>query len=329
MLDSVVTVAVTGAAGQIGYALLFRIASGAMLGPNTRVRLRLIELPQALPALEGVVMELQDCAFPLLDSVEITSDLNIGFSGVDWALLVGAAPRKVGMERADLLKMNGGIFAEQGAALNLHANAGVKVLVVGNPCNTNCLVAMTHAPDRSPQNFFAMTMLDQHRACAQLAVRAHVPVSAVERMIIFGNHSATQFPSIDHALINGDAARRVIQDDVWLEGAFIETVQQRGAAVIEARGASSAASAANAAIDTVASIEGVRLPGVPFSVGLCSNGAYGADAGLIVSYPVTWVEGALQVDAGWQHTEWSASRMQASFDELAAERDQVKALKLV
>ena len=329
MSSTPITVAVTGAAGQIGYAALFRIASGAMLGANTPIHLRLIELPQALPALEGVVMELQDCAFPLVQSITTTADLAIGFKDVDWALLIGSAPRKAGMERADLLQMNGGIFAEQGSALNEHAKPTAKVLVVGNPCNTNCFVAKSHAPNLNPQHFYAMTMLDQHRACGQLALRANVPVSDITDMAIFGNHSATQFPAVDHAKIAGQPAREHLQDDAWLDSTFIQTIQQRGAAVIKARGASSAASAANAAIDTVACIEGVRQPGVPFSVGLCSSGEYGAKAGLIVSYPVTWQAGELSVLSDWPQTDWAITQMHKSFKELDEEAKVVSELGLL
>ncbi|MBM93782.1 MAG: malate dehydrogenase [Legionellales bacterium] len=323
MSEGVKTVAVTGAAGQIGYAVLFRIASGALLGAHQKIRLKLIELPQALPALEGVVMELQDGAFPLIESIETTSDLSVGFAEVDWALLIGAAPRKAGMERSDLLKMNAGIFAEQGRALNEYASRSVKVLVVGNPCNTNALIAMQHAPDLNPKHFFAMTLLDQYRACAQLALRAQVPVRTISNMIIFGNHSATQFPDINHALIQGKPARQVIQDDGWLNETFMHQVQQRGAAVIKARGASSAASAAHAAIETVARIEGVLSPGEVFSVGVCSQGEYGAPSGLIVSYPVVSLKGQCVVQTDWIHDAWAQQHIQKSFDELVSERDQL------
>lgn len=329
MTNKIVTVAVTGAAGQIGYALLFSIAAGRMLGENTKINLNLIELPNAISALEGVAMELEDCGFPLLNSINISSDLSVGFKDIDWALLVGAAPRKAGMERADLLKMNGNIFATQGKALNKYAKKSAKTLVVGNPCNTNCLVAQRNAPSLDKRNFFAMTMLDQHRAYAQLANKSNRSINDISNMVIFGNHSATQFPDVDNTTINNQLAREAIDDKNWLENDFITTVQQRGAAIIKARGASSAASAANAAIDTVACIEGVRSIDKPFSVASYSNGEYGAKPGLIVSYPTILKQGSLQILNDWQHTDWAKSAIQKSFDELEQEYNEVKKSGLI
>lgn len=323
------TVAVTGAAGQIGYALLFSLAAGRMLGDNTKINLNLIELPGAMQALEGVAMELDDCSFPLLNSINITSDLDTGFKDIDWAILVGAAPRKAGMERADLLKINGGIFSAQGQAINNTAKATAKVLVVGNPCNTNCLIAKHHAPKLNPNNFFAMTMLDQHRAYAQIAKQANIATTAISNMAIFGNHSATQFPDIENAMVNQQPLNKTITDLDWLQNEFITTVQQRGAAIIKARGASSAASAANAAIDTVAHIEGVRNPGCTFSVALNSNGEYGSQPGLIVSYPVQYNSGKLEVLTDWQHSDWAIQKIKTSFIELEEEYQQVSQLGLI
>ncbi|MGZ4714858.1 MAG: malate dehydrogenase, partial [Acidimicrobiia bacterium] len=254
MAKTPVHVTVTGAAGQIGYAILFRIASGQLLGPDQPVVLRLLEIEPAMQALQGVAMELEDCAFPLLAGIETTSDLKTAFDGTSWALLVGSVPRKAGMERGDLLNVNGGIFKPQGEAINAHAASDVRVLVVGNPCNTNCLIARSNAPDVPADRWFAMTRLDQNRAQTQLAQKAGVPVADVTNVTIWGNHSATQYPDFANAKIGGKPATEVIADHEWLRGGFIETVQKRGAAVIEARGASSAASAANAAINSVVSI---------------------------------------------------------------------------
>nr|MDA8343460.1 malate dehydrogenase [Actinomycetota bacterium] len=251
---SPVHVTVTGAAGQIGYSLLFRIASGQLLGPDQPVVLRLVEIEPAMQALQGVVMELDDCAFPLLAGIEATSDLKVGFDGTSWALLVGSVPRKAGMERNDLLKVNGGIFRPQGEAIAANAASDVRVFVVGNPCNTNCLIARSHAREIPDDRWFAMTRLDQNRAAIQLAKRAGVPVSDVANVAIWGNHSSTQFPDFENATIGGRPAPEVIDDQAWLQGEFITTVQQRGAKIIEARGASSAASAANAVVDSVRSI---------------------------------------------------------------------------
>src|ERR1043165_519014 len=267
-----IRVAVTGAAGQIGYSLLFRIASGAMFGPEQSVELHLIEIPQALQALNGVVMELHDCAFPLLKGIVATSDLDEGFRGINWALLVGSVPRKAGMERGDLLGINGKIFIGQGQAIQRNAASDVRILVIGNPCNTNCLIAMNNAPDISRNRFFAMTRLDENRAKAQLAKKAGVNITVVNNVAIWGNHSATQYPDFYNAKINGKPATDAIKDEAWLKGEFISTVQQRGAAIIKARGASSAASAANAVIDTVRSIAEATPSGDWHSVALHSDG---------------------------------------------------------
>ena len=266
-----INVTVTGAAGQIGYSLLFRIASGQLLGPDQPVVLRLLEIEPAMKSLEGVVMELDDCAFPLLADIVPTADLATAFSGTSWALLVGSVPRKAGMERGDLLSVNGGIFKPQGKAINDHAASDVRVLVVGNPCNTNCLIARSHAPDVPADRWFAMTRLDENRAKSQLAKRAGVRVAEVTNLGIWGNHSATQFPDFGHALVGGRPATDAIDDRAWLEGEFLTTVQKRGAAIIEARGASSAASAANAAVDTVADLVRATPAGDCVSVAVCSS----------------------------------------------------------
>ena len=284
--SSPVHVAVTGAAGQIGYSLLFRIASGQLLGPETPVVLRLLEIEPAMKALDGVVMELQDCAFPMLADVVTTSDAKVAFDGVSWALLVGSVPRKAGMERKDLLSINGGIFKPQGEALNASAADDVRVLVVGNPCNTNCLIARSNAPDIPDDRWFAMTRLDQNRAKAQLAQKAGVPVSDVRNVAIFGNHSNTQYPDFENATIGGRAAEEAIGDRSWLENDFIATVQKRGAAIIEARGLSSAASAANAAIDSVRSVIEPTADGDCVSLAVVSKGEYGTPEGLVFGYPI-------------------------------------------
>lgn len=286
MSTSPIRVAVTGAAGQIGYSLLFRIASGAMFGPNQPVILHLIEIEPALPALGGVVMELDDCAFPLLKGVVPTSSLDEGFKGVNWALLVGSIPRKAGMERKDLLGINGKIFIGQGQAIERNAAPDVRVLVVGNPCNTNCLIAMNNAPGVPRDRFFAMTRLDENRAKSQLARKAGVDITAVTNMCIWGNHSATQYPDFYNTLINGKPGNEAITDEAWLKGEFISSVQQRGAAIIKARGASSAASAANAIVDSVRSIVQPTAAGDWHSLCLCSDGSYGVEKGLISSFPI-------------------------------------------
>jgi malate dehydrogenase len=325
-----VRVAVTGAAGQIGYALLFRIASGQMLGDDQPVVLQLLEIPQAVGALEGVRMELDDCAFPLLAGVVGTDDAARAFEGVDYALLVGAMPRKEGMERADLLSANGAIFTAQGKALSDNAADGVKVLVVGNPANTNALIAMNNAPRVPAERFTAMTRLDHNRAMAQLAAKAGVTVDDVTRMTIWGNHSATQYPDVFHAEVAGKPAFEAAgSDQAWLENEFIPTVQQRGAAIIKARGLSSAASAANAAIDHVRDWALGTSPGGWVSMAVPSDGSYGVPEGLVSGFPVTTSGGAYEIVQGLDIDEFSRGRIDASVAELAAERDTVAELGLI
>ena len=321
-----IKVAVTGAAGQIGYSLLFRIASGQMFGPEQPVSLHLIEIPQALEALNGVVMELQDCAFPLLEDVVPTSDLDKGFGGVNWALLVGSVPRKAGMERSDLLGINGKIFTGQGQAIARSAAEDVRVVVVGNPCNTNCLIAMNNADGVPNDRFFAMTRLDENRAAAQLAAKADAHARDVTNMTIWGNHSATQYPDFYNAKINGKPATEVIADSAWLEGEFIKTVQQRGAAIIQARGASSAASAANAVVDTVRSLTTPTPAGGWHSVCVCSDGSYGIDEGLIASFPVRSDGEKWEIVQGVPVNDFSRAKIDATVAELREEREAVKDL---
>ena len=321
-----IRVAVTGAAGQIGYALLFRIASGAMFGPDQPVILHLLEIEPALPALGGVVMELDDCAFPLLKGVVPTASLDEGFKGVNWALLVGSVPRKAGMERKDLLGINGKIFVGQGRAIEKNAASDIRVLVVGNPCNTNCLIAMHNAPSLPRERFFAMTRLDENRAKSQLARKAGVQTTAVSNVTIWGNHSATQYPDFYNARINGRAAAESINDDGWLKGDFIATVQQRGAAIIKARGASSAASAANAVVDSVRSILEPTTQGDWHSVCLCSDGSYHVEPGLISSFPVVSAGGNVRVVQGLPINEFSRNRIDASVNELKEEKSMVAEL---
>ena len=321
-----VRVAVTGAAGQIGYSLLFRIASGAMFGPQQPVILHLIEIEPALPALGGVVMELDDCAFPLLKGIVATASLDEGFRGVNWALLVGSVPRKAGMERKDLLGINGKIFIGQGQAIQKNAAADARVLVVGNPCNTNCLIAMNNAPDLPRDRFHAMTRLDENRAKSQLAKKAAADVTAVTHLAIWGNHSATQYPDFENARIGGRPVTQVITDPTWLKGDFISAVQQRGAAIIKARGASSAASAANAVVDTVRSIIEPTAPGDWHSVCLCSDGSYGVDKGLISSFPVRSDGHKLEIVAGLPVGEFSRSKIDATVNELKEEKAMVSDL---
>ncbi len=329
MANKRVKVAITGAAGQIGYALLFRIASGQMFGPETEVELQLLELEHALPALEGVAMELDDCAFPLLKNIICTANLEVAMKDADWALLVGSVPRKDGMERADLLKINGGIFSQQGKAINDFANKDVKVFVVGNPCNTNCLIAMNNAPDIPDNQFFAMTMLDQSRAKTQLAKKAGVDINTIKEMTIWGNHSATQYPDFYNAKIDGRPAAEVITDSAWLKGDFISTVQKRGAAIIKARGNSSAASAANAIVDGVYNLTHDTPVGETFSMCLAAKGEYGVDTGLIFSYPCRVENGALKVIEGIEHNAFGAEKIKATLDELIAERNTVKDMGLI
>ena len=321
-----VHVTVTGAAGQIGYSLLFRIASGQLLGPEQPVVLRLLEIEPAMGALGGVVMELDDCAFPLLAGIEATSDLKGAFDGTSWALLVGSVPRKAGMERNDLLKVNGGIFGPQGEAIAAHAASDVRVLVVGNPCNTNCLIARSHAPEVPDDRWFAMTRLDQNRARSLLAKRAGVPVTAVARLAIWGNHSSTQYPDFENATIEGRLAAEVIDDQDWLRGEFITTVQQRGAAIIEARGASSAASAANAVIDSVRSITEPSAADDVVSLAVVSHGAYGVPEGLVFGFPVRNSGGAWEVVEGLPHSDFAQERLRITTEELESERAAVAEL---
>lgn len=324
MANKRVKVAITGAAGQIGYALCFRVASGQMFGPDTEVELQLIELPQAIGALEGVKMELDDCAFPLLKNIVTTDDINVGFKDADWAVLVGSVPRKDGMERADLLKVNGGIFTAQGKAISDNAKPTCKVFVVGNPCNTNCLIAMNNAPNIPNENFFAMTMLDENRAKTQLASKAGVDVTEVTQMTIWGNHSATQYPDFYNAKIGGKSAAEVITDEAWLKGEFISVVQKRGAAIIKARGASSAASAANAAVDGIYNLTHDTPDGETFSMCLASKGEYGVDEGLIFSFPCRVENGQLKVVQGIEHNDFGKEKLHATLEELRGERDTVK-----
>ena len=319
-----VRVAVTGAAGQIGYSLLFRIASGEMFGQDTEVSLNLIEIPQGMQALGGVVMELQDCAFPLVREIVATDDVNVGFKDVNWAILVGAAPRTKGMERNDLLKKNGGIFTVQGKAINGNAADDVRILVVGNPCNTNALIAMQNAPDIPKERFFAMTRLDENRAASQLAIKAGVPVASVKNVAIWGNHSSTQYPDFYHAEIDGRPANDVIEDQDWLKGDFLSTVQKRGAAIIEARGASSAASAANAALDTVVSLLKPTPEGEWHSVAVCSTGEYGTPEGLVIGFPIrTKEDGSWEIVDGIEHNEWADGKFRESVEELEWEKSEV------
>lgn len=322
-----ITVSITGAAGQIGYALLFRIASGAVFGPDQPVNLRLIEIEPGMAALQGVIMELDDCAFPLLKEIVGTSDLNEGFKGANWALLVGSVPRKAGMERADLLSINGKIFTGQGKAIARNAARDVRVLVVGNPCNTNALIAMNNAEGIPKDRFFAMTRLDENRAKSQLAKKASVHHAEVTNLCIWGNHSATQYPDFTNAKIHGRPVTDVISHIAWLKGEFISTVQQRGAAIIKARGASSAASAANAAIDTVKSLITPTPAGDWHSVAVCSDGSYGIEKGLIASMPIRTIEnGKWEVVQGLPIDAFSREKIDLSIAELKEERDAVKSL---
>ena len=324
-----VKIAVTGAAGQIGYALIFRIASGQMLGPDTEIELQLLELEPALPSLHGVAMELDDCAFPLLKKVTCTSNVNEAMRNINWALLVGAVPRKDGMERSDLLKINGKIFTTQGQAINDNAADDVRILVVGNPCNTNCLIAMHNAQDIPNERFYAMTMLDELRARSQLAKKAGVDVTAVTQMTIWGNHSSTQYPDFYHAKINGKPATDVITDSHWLQQDFISIVQKRGAEVIKARGSSSAASAANAALMTVYQLTHETAQEESFSVAHCSHGEYGIDEGLIFSVPCKTEGGKLKVITGLQQNAFGQEKIALTLNELRKERDAVRELELI
>jgi malate dehydrogenase len=326
MTRTPVNVTVTGAAGQIGYALLFRIASGHLLGPDTPVNLRLLEITPALKAAEGTAMELDDCAFPLLKGITITDDAKTAFDGVNVALLVGARPRTKGMERGDLLEANGGIFKPQGEAINAGAADDVKVLVVGNPANTNALIAQQHAPDVPAERFTAMTRLDHNRALSQLAKKLGVAVTDIQNMTIWGNHSATQYPDLFHAKVGDKIAAEAVNDQAWLENDFIPTVAKRGAAIIEARGASSAASAANAAIDHVYDwVNGTEWT----SMAIPSDGSYGVPEGIISSFPVKCSGGSYEIIQGLEIDEFSRARIDASVAELVEERDAVKGLGLI
>ena len=325
-----IRIAVTGAAGHIGYSLLFRIASGAMFGPDQPVALNLIEIEPAMNALKGVCMELDDCAFPLLKDIVATSDLDEGFKDVNWALLIGSVPRKAGMERSDLLGINGKIFTGQGQAIARSAAKDVRILVVGNPCNTNCMIAMKSAPEVPAERWFAMTRLDENRAKTQLAQKAGVDVTEVSNMAIWGNHSPTMFPDFYNARIGGKAASEVIGDEAWLKDTFVPTVGKRGAAIIEARGASSAASAANAVVDTVVSLTNPTREGDWYSVAVCSNGEYGTQAGLLTSFPIrTKGDGSWEIVPGVELNDYSKGKVQASIDELKGEHATVSELGII
>ncbi|MFD8498021.1 malate dehydrogenase [Amycolatopsis sp. NPDC059657] len=329
MTQAPVNVTVTGAAGQIGYALLFRIASGQLLGADTPVKLRLLEIPQAVKAAEGTAMELDDGAFPLLAGIDIFDDPKQAFSGANVALLVGARPRAKGMERGDLLEANGGIFKPQGEAINAGAASDIKVLVVGNPANTNALIAQAHAPDVPAERFTAMTRLDHNRALAQLSKKLGVPITEIKKLAIWGNHSATQYPSIAHAEVSGKNATEVVNDEQWLADTFIPTVAKRGAAIIEARGLSSAASAASAAIDHVHTWVNGTPEGDWTSAAVVSDGSYGVPEGLISSFPVTAANGEYKIVQGLEIDDFSRARIDASVAELAEERDAVQKLGLI
>ena len=322
-MNSPIKVAITGAAGQIGYALVFRVASGAMFGPDQPVALHLIEIPAGFEALKGVMMELDDCAFPLLKNVVATTDLTEGFRDVNWALLVGSVPRKAGMERKDLLGINGKIFIGQGQAIEKNAAADVRILVIGNPCNTNCLIAMNNAKSIPRDRWFAMTRLDENRAKAQLAQKAGVEVTDVSNMTIWGNHSATQYPDFYNAKIKGRSAAEVVGDDAWLKETFIPAVQQRGAAIIKARGSSSAGSAANAIVDTVRSLNTDTAVGDWNSVAVCSDGSYGVEEGLICSFPVRSSGGKWEIVQDVPLNEFGRAKFDASVAELKEEKSLV------
>jgi malate dehydrogenase len=325
-MKSPIRVTVTGAAGQIGYSLLFRIASGEMFGPDQPITLHLIEIPAALGALEGVVMELHDCAFPLLQSVLPTADLDEGFRDINWALLVGSIPRKAGMERKDLLGINGKIFVGQGQAIQRNASADVRVLVIGNPCNTNCLIALNNAREISRDRWFAMTRLDENRARAQLAHKAAVQITRVTNMTIWGNHSSTQYPDFYNAKIDNRPAHEVIIDEKWLQGEFISTVQQRGAAIIKARGLSSAGSAANAVVDTVRFLTNDTPANDWHSVAVCSDGSYNVEKDLISSFPVRVRAGKWEIVQKLPINEFSRDKIDKSVAELKEEKSMVSGL---
>ncbi len=323
-----IRVAVTGAAGQIGYALIFRLASGQIFGPQQPVILHLVEVPPVMPALDGVEMELDDCAFSTLAGVvkADSNHLEEGFRDCNFVLCVGSVPRKEGMERGDLIRVNGPIFTSTGKAIQAAAAKDVRVIVVGNPCNTNCLIAMHHAPDVPRDRWYAMTRLDENRAVSQLAKKAGKPVAAVKNVGIWGNHSATQYPDFYHASIDGKPATQVIGDENWLKTSFIETVQKRGAAVIKARGASSAASAANAALDTLRAVSTPTPKGESFSAAVCSDGSYGIDKGLICGYPLTSDGKTWKIVQGLEHNDFAKQKIETSVAELRSERDTIRDL---
>ncbi len=323
-----IKIAVTGAAGAIAYAFLFRLASGAVFGPDVKIELNLLEIEPALPALRGVVMELEDCAFPLLRNVVVTTDVNIAMKDVNYAVLIGSIPRKQGMERSELLGINGKIFTGQGRAINDYASRDVKVFVVGNPCNTNCYIAMNSAPEIPHEHFFAMTMLDQNRACMQLAKHASVAVTEVHNMIIWGNHSSSQYPDFYHAKIGDRYAVDAIQDEKWLTDEFIPLVQKRGAAVIEARGASSAASAANGIVDGLQAIALDTPKGHSYSMCTYADGSYDVDEGLIFSFPCRTEHGKVKIVQGIEHNEFGLAKLELTLNELRQERDAVRELGL-
>ncbi len=324
-----VKVAITGAAGQIGYATLFRVAKGDMFGSETEVELQLLELPAAMGSLRGVVMELEDCAFPLLRNIVATDDVNTVMRDANWVVAIGSVPRKADMERSDLLKINGGIFTQQGRAINENAADDVRVFVVGNPCNTNCLIAMHNAPDVPRDRFYAMTLLDENRARTQLAQKARMGVGSVQNMIVWGNHSATQYPDFYHATLDGRSAVEVIDDESWLQNNFITTVQKRGVEVIKARGASSAGSAANAAIGTVHRLTHDTPDNDSYSVSVCSQGEYGVDEGLIFSFPSRTKGGKHEIIPGIEHNEFAQQKIAITLNELREEREAVRQLKLI
>lgn len=324
-----IRVAITGAAGQIGYSLLFRIASGAAFGVDQPVILHLIEVEQALPALRGIVMELDDCAFPLLKGIHTTADLNEGFKGVNWSLLVGSVPRKAGMERKDLLTINGAIFTQQGRAIQSNAASDVRIFVVGNPCNTNCLIAKENAKDIPADRWFAMTRLDENRAKAQLAQKANVHVDTVKRMAIWGNHSSTQYPNFYHAMIQDQPVLQVIKDEEWLQQSFVSSVQKRGAAVIEARGASSAASAANAVVDSLRSLTTDTPSDDWHSGAVVSDGSYGIEKGLVFSFPIQSQQGTWKIVQNLELNAFSKDKIRASQAELLEEKSAVQTLGLI
>ncbi len=324
-----VNVTVTGAAGQISYSLLFRIAAGDMFGADTKINLRLLEIEPAMKALEGVVMELDDCAFELLSSIEMTSDVDTAFTGTNWALLVGSVPRKAGMERKDLLSINGGIFKPQGIALENHAASDVRVLVVGNPCNTNCLIARSNAKSIPDDRWFAMTRLDQNRAKSMLGQKVGRHSSEVSHVAIWGNHSSTQFPDFENAFIDSKPVTEVIADTTWLQEDFIKAVQQRGAAVIQARGSSSAASAANGVVDSVRSVINPTNPGDCASLAVVSHGEYGVPEGLIFGLPIISDGRSFKVETGLSHSEFAKEKIKLTTDELSEEKEAVAELGLI